>query len=248
MAFPPSASLENPSMPDAIHSFSSAASDLSPPVWPYFLLCFLVLYVLCLGTYGLWQPLGCIEFTYYDTADSTSSVSYRLARLCVVLYHSAPSFVASLDSTLFVLTCRLAKVYHRYHPKMLLKDLKRRFPIHVIVIGAHQARSITRAVARERDADRRAHIQQFEEERALPNALLNYQVQLITAMAAEQRALSETLLKLCNEVKQLTTVMAAEEAARATTGAIVRKAAKPAPAPGSMREHIALRYLDGVVG
>jgi hypothetical protein len=124
-------------MPNAIHSFSSAASDLSPPVWPYVLLCFLVLYVLCLGIHVLWQFLGCIEFTYYDTANSISSVLYLLARLYVVLYRSALSFVAGLDSTLFVLTCRLANVYHRYHPKMLLKDLKRSFPIHMIVIGAH---------------------------------------------------------------------------------------------------------------
>jgi hypothetical protein len=67
-------------------------------------------------------------------------------------------------------------------------------------------------------------------------------------MAAEECALSEALLNLCNEVKQLTTVIAGEEAARATTRAIARKAARPAPAPGSMREYVALRYLDGVVG
>jgi hypothetical protein len=84
----------------------------------------------------------------------------------------------------------------------------------VIIINTRQAHFIKHALAREREADRRAHAQQLE----------------------EHRALSKDLLKLCDAQKQLITMMAAREAAGA------RNAARPAPAPGSLREYAYLRY------
>jgi hypothetical protein len=149
MAFPPSASLENPSMPNAIHSFSSAAPNLSPPVWAPIFLGFLCICV-------LWSSLDLPEPLSGATA---SAVPHRLPRLGLFIFRSVLSFDVGVLA--YLLTHR------QDHPRLLLAALKRSLPIHVTVVDARQARFIARAKAREREADRRAHAQLVEDLRAL---------------------------------------------------------------------------------
>jgi hypothetical protein len=136
-------------MPNAIHSFSSAAPNLSPPVWAPILLGFLCICV-------LWSSLDLLEPPSGATA---SAVPHRLPRLGLFIFRSVLSFDVGVLA--YLLTHR------QDHPRLLLAALKRSLPIHVTVVDARQARLIARAKAREREADRRAHAQLVEDLRAL---------------------------------------------------------------------------------
>ena len=195
MTFPPSASLENPSMPNAIHSFSSAASEVEPPVWPKILLHSLVIYS---SLRLLWRLTDFVVSTSCVTANDIRAVNRRLAQLLIVLHFPVLSSVAGFVSAASVLTRQLADFYRRYHPSLLLEALKRSFPKRITIVDARQKPSTMPTHMFRCGAEMRAYAQQVEEQRALSLALLK---------------LCDIQKQLCETQKQLTDFMTAESAA-----------------------------------
>jgi hypothetical protein len=149
MTIPPSASLENPSLPNAIHTFSSAGSTLSAEFWAPILLA-------CLCVCVLWSSLDLLEPPFGATANA---VSCRITRLVLFIHRSV------LSCTVGFLAFELTDP--RYYPRSLLAALKRSLPFHVIIVNPRQALFIRNALARESEANRRfMHAQLVERLRA----------------------------------------------------------------------------------
>lgn len=204
-------------MPNAIHSFSSAASGVEPPAWPKFLLTCLVIYF-------------------------SLRLLWRLADLVV-----SPSFATAND--IRAANRRLANPFRRYHPSLLLEALECDFPIRITIGDARQDLATTLTLAREHEADRRAHAQLHKEQCALSMALVRQceaDMRAHAQLLQEVGALSMALVKICgyqNQIcdaqRQLVALIADIKAA------VTRHAALSAPAPGSMREYADLQLGPG---